>query len=184
MNLSKRIKGTIAMLMFLCGTVCLNATTITVTNWNDSGSGSLRDAIATAVDGDTINFDPTVDEHPIVLTSGQLEINKSITICGNGEDKTIVDGNNGPSIFYFCSPNTANLQYITVQCAGSTNSKEGRGIMNVGTLSISYSTITNNKGRYDGVGIRNTGTLSISNSTISNNHGTGDGLQGGGRHQQ
>ena len=34
------------------------ATTITVTNGNDSGPGSLRQALADAQDGDTINFDP------------------------------------------------------------------------------------------------------------------------------
>ena len=34
------------------------ANTITVTNTNDSGPGSLRPALADANDGDTIHFDP------------------------------------------------------------------------------------------------------------------------------
>ena len=47
------------------------STTITVTNTNDSGPGSLRDALAVANDGDTI--DATGVSGTILLTSGQLE---------------------------------------------------------------------------------------------------------------
>src|SRR5258708_30538568 len=36
------------------------ATTITVTNGNDSGPGSLRQALVDANDGDTINFDASL----------------------------------------------------------------------------------------------------------------------------
>ena len=34
----------------------VHAATLTVTNTNDSGVGSLRGALASAVDGDTIDF--------------------------------------------------------------------------------------------------------------------------------
>src|SRR6188472_2984601 len=54
------------------------ATTITVTNGNDSGPGSLRQALAQANDGDTINFDPSVGV--VTLTTAELTIAKSITI--------------------------------------------------------------------------------------------------------
>jgi hypothetical protein len=43
--------------LLLCATaVCARANTITVTNTNDSGPGSLRQALDNANDGDTINF--------------------------------------------------------------------------------------------------------------------------------
>ena len=48
----------------------LPADIIVVTNTNDSGPGSLRDALTVANDGDTINFDSSLKGQTITLTSG------------------------------------------------------------------------------------------------------------------
>src|SRR5213594_2777454 len=64
------------------------ATTITVTNGNDSGPGSLRQALADANDGDTINFDPSVNI--VMLTTAELAINKSVTLSGAPQMVTVV----------------------------------------------------------------------------------------------
>src|SRR5204863_4268000 len=56
--------------------------TLTVTSANDSGAGSLRDAIAAAQSGDTIAFDAGLAGQAISLTGGELAINKSLTIHG------------------------------------------------------------------------------------------------------
>ncbi len=58
------------------------ASIIVVTNTNDSGTGSLRDALAAANDGDTI--DATGVSGTILLTSGELQINRNVTINGAG----------------------------------------------------------------------------------------------------
>jgi hypothetical protein len=50
------------------------AATITVTNTSDNGAGSLRQAIANAHDGDTIDFGVT---GTITLTTGELLVDKS-----------------------------------------------------------------------------------------------------------
>src|SRR5215469_12437429 len=74
------------------------ATTIVVTNTNDSGSGSLRQALADANDGDTI--DATGVSGTILLTSGQLDVHKSITLNGPGANNLTVDGNAQSRVFY------------------------------------------------------------------------------------
>lgn len=53
-----------------------------VTNTNDSGTGSLRQMISDASSGDTICFDPSLYGETIHLSTGALEINKSLTILG------------------------------------------------------------------------------------------------------
>jgi len=55
--------------------------TITVTNTNDSGPDSLRQALADANNGDIIGFAVT---GTIRLTSGEMLVDKSITILGPG----------------------------------------------------------------------------------------------------
>src|SRR5215475_858217 len=62
-------------------------TTITVTNGNDSGSGSLRQALADANDGDTINFDASVGT--VILTAAELAIDKSLTLSGAPQMVTV-----------------------------------------------------------------------------------------------
>src|SRR5258706_12785192 len=71
------------------------AATITVTSTADSGAGSLRDAIATASSGDTINISVT---GTITLT-GTLMISKSLTISGPGASDLAVSGNNAARVF-------------------------------------------------------------------------------------
>ncbi len=61
----------------------VSAALLTVTNLNDDGPGSLREAIALANDGDRIEFAVT---GTIALTSGQLTIDKDLTIHGPGAD--------------------------------------------------------------------------------------------------
>ena len=67
----------------------LPANIIVVTNTNDSGPGSLRDALSIANDGDTI--DATGVSGTILLTSGELQINHNVTINGPGAENLAVN---------------------------------------------------------------------------------------------
>ena len=62
-----------------------------VCNGNDSGSGSLRRAILFASSGDTITFAPSVTT--VTLTSGELVIDKNLTITGPGANRLTVTTN-------------------------------------------------------------------------------------------
>jgi len=78
--------GVVAVLLLCAAAIIVEATTITVTNTNDSGPGSLRQALADADDGDSISFDSSLNGQSIILTGGELLVDKSITISGPGAD--------------------------------------------------------------------------------------------------
>ncbi len=64
------------------------AATIAVTNGNDSGRGSLRQAIHDASPGDTIDFAPGVAS--VNLTTDELVIDKNLTIIGPRDNSLTV----------------------------------------------------------------------------------------------
>jgi len=163
--------------------ITASAATITVANTNDSGAGSLRQALTDAAPGDTINFDATVFSSPqtITLTSGQLVIDKDLTIQGPGASLLSISGNSyGYSVFSINSGVTATLDGISIKEGRGGFIGGGGGINNGGTLTVTNSTISNN-GAYVGGGIANGGILTVSNSTISNNGAyAGGGIANGG----
>ncbi len=75
---------------------------ITVTNTNDSGAGSLRDAIAKANTGDTILFASNLANQTITLTSGQLLVRngKNLTFDGSGAANLTISGNNTSRVLF------------------------------------------------------------------------------------
>src|SRR5947199_10475701 len=102
--------GTCRILFASClSALCLialnaQAATITVTNTNDSGAGSLRQAIADAHDGDTVDFGVT---GTITLTTGELLVNKNVILNGRGSDHLIVVGNHARRVVYVSGGVTA-----------------------------------------------------------------------------
>src|SRR3954447_23054545 len=135
----------------------VHAATITVTNTNDSGPGSLRQALTAANDGDTINF---AVSGTITLTSGGLPVNKSLTISGPGADRFSIDGNQALAVFGVFPDKTAAISGLTV-------SNGQIGIWNEqGTLAVNNCTVTGNSE----VGVYNDGTLNIANCIITSTH--------------
>ncbi|HEV8417600.1 MAG TPA: right-handed parallel beta-helix repeat-containing protein [Candidatus Udaeobacter sp.] len=157
------------------------ATTITVTNTNDSGPGSLRQALADADDGDTINFDVSLKGRTIALSSGELVIDKSITITGPGSDQLAVGVQNFQytfRIFHVMASPTVTIEGLTI---GPSLYFYGCGIQNdQASLTINNCAVTGNNALTSGAGISNGGTLTINNSRISGNalqyQGTGAGI--------
>src|SRR5438067_2509642 len=104
-----------------------------VTNTADSGPGSLRQALADAHDGDTIQFDPALNGQTINLTTGELVIDKNITISGPGPDLLTVSEVYIPKFLYrilHVRPgHTVTIAGLTIS-GGYANGSVGGGILN------------------------------------------------------
>ena len=190
--------------------ISVRASTLLVTNTNDSDPGSLRQALADAIDGDTISFDPALNGQTINLTSAELAVDKNITINGPGPNSLAVSGGNFRA-FHVMPQHSVTIEGLTVRdgrggiyndhaaltvsnCVVRRNwGGYGGGAYNDGTLTIINSTITENCACDTGVayggGVYNDGTLTIINSTVSNNsaplissqgEGHGGGIYSGG----
>lgn len=169
------------LVLALVGALPSFANTITVTNTDDSGAGSLRDAIATAASGDTINFNVPVPA-TITLTSGYLTIDKNLTITGPGAAQLAISGNKTYfKVFWIDSGVTVTISGLTVENGATVSgtSDAGGGILNFGTLTLMNSTVTGNSAPgSEGGGILSYGALTLTDSTVSGNSaGAGGGIR-------
>lgn len=167
--------GVLITLLLLCATpIAVQANIITVANTNDSGPGSLRQALANANNGDIIGFAVT---GTIGLTSGELLVDHSITISGPGAENLVVSGNAKSTVFHVAPGETVTISGLTVTNGYSTGS--GGGIHNDhATLTLNNCTITGNQGgaiyneaEYQGGPIY--ATLLINNCSVTDNSGRG-----------
>ena len=69
---------------------------IVVANTNDSGAGSLRQAIAEASPGEIV----VVPKGTYKLTSGELAVSKSLTIAGADPTSTTIDAQGASRVFH------------------------------------------------------------------------------------
>ena len=167
---------------------CSFAGTITVTNINDSGAGSLRQAVLDAVDSDTIRFDENLIStgSATITLSSFIQFDKGLVFKGlyNSTDTLYISGSNTTQIFnsQFNFASNRNL-VIDSLCLINANSTSGGGAIEFyggDSLIVSNATFINNTGDDGGaINVRgNSNTFfRLDNSTISNNHSA---HQGGG----
>ncbi|MBI3851466.1 MAG: CSLREA domain-containing protein [Verrucomicrobia bacterium] len=172
-----------------CGLLLLfsaaQAATLTVTNLDDSGPGSLRQAIADAAPGDTIDFATNVTG-TITLTSGELVVTNDLTISGPGATNLTVSGNFTSRVLLTTNGSIA-ISGVTIANGYLPPNDDyldpnfrGAGIYNATTLVISNCVVSGNTNlaRNFGGGICNIGALTVIRSTIAKNHAVwGGGIQ-------
>ncbi len=185
----------LAGIVLILGIPSVNATTFTVTTLDDElnsdGDCSLREAITAA------NTNAAVDACPagevgmdmisfgvngtILLDSTLPAIEDHLVLSGPGAANLILSGNSSVSAMTVTAGILLDLTGLTIADA------LGSGIVNSGTLSVTSSVFTNNKGGWiniedddlqAGGAIRNYGTLFVQDSTFSSNWGS-DGSESG-----
>ena len=151
--------------------------TLTVTNTNDDGDGSLRAAVAGAALSDIIEF--SLPPHSVItLTSAGLDV-FGIRIKGPGANLLTIQRSAAAANFaVFVTDNTTSISGLTIANGrADPDSPGGGGILNIGYLTLNNCVITGNTAG-DGGGIYNQGVLTVKNCTITKNSAdsTGGGI--------
>ncbi len=143
-----------------------------VTIADDDGPGSLRRVIASASPGSTITFAVNV-RGMIMLTSGDLSIDRSLTIRGPGAQALAISGGNSGHIVHVLPGITVSMRDLSF-VNSNTGSTESGFIKNEGTLTLANSIISGNTSSTAGGGIvnMNKGKLTLIGSTVSKNRST------------
>jgi hypothetical protein len=165
--------------------------TITVANGNDSGAGSLREAVATAPPGEVI----VLPAGTYTLTSGTLMVEKSLTIEGHSSaDTTIRAGGAFGVIMVPAGPLELNLADLTIRDGNIVaSSATGAGILSISAelnldhVSVTHNTVNANGapgvagGSASGAGLAViSGSLELLDSSVSENTASAVGGSGKG----
>ncbi len=146
-----------------------------VTTVADSGAGSLRYVVTNAAAGATVTFTVT---GVITLTSGDIGINKNLTIQGPGAGTLAINANHASGVFNIQSGSVVTISGLTIENGSSGN---GAGIYNNGSLTVDSSTLVNNAVSGSGGAIFNDNVLTLTNSSLISNSAE---LMGGGLYNQ
>ncbi|MCP4541984.1 MAG: DUF11 domain-containing protein [Chloroflexi bacterium] len=155
--------------------LCL-PTIIAVTDTVDSGAGSLRQAVAEVCKGGTITFDAGLAGKTITLTE-QIALSQDVTISGTVP--ITINGGGTTRVFQIDSGAHVTLHSLTI--SNGNVGGAGGGIGNMGMLTVTHCTLSNNNtSDYLGGGIYNGAVLMLRHSTLYNNNTTTQ--DGGGIH--
>lgn len=156
---------------------------MTVTNTNNSGRGSLSDAIFRGNRSGlplTINFDLPAGLQTI---PGAFELTDDFTINGPGQDRLTIDGGGTYRVFDIAIGSTVNINNLIIAnglAAGRDPFGYGGGVYNAGRLNL-YQVRFNRNQAVDGGAIYNTGTstsnsfLTVENCIFTDNHASRNG---------
>ncbi len=150
---------------------------LVVSNNNDSGAGSLRQAILSSLSGQIVTFSTNLSGATITLTSGELLLNQNLAIDASLLPGGIqINANTNSRIFEVNSGNGANvaLNWLTLTNGADHSGNGGGAIYNNNFLTLNHCTLSGNSiaaypGGNGGAICNNNGSLILNQCTLSGN---------------
>jgi hypothetical protein len=137
MTFASCARSTGAALLLVALADVAHASLVTVTSLADAGAGSLRQAIALANAGDTIQFASVLSG--AIVFGTPLALSKDVSIVGNGA--IALDGNDATVVLQISSGTQVTLENLIVQRGRNV---AGGGIYNAGHVTLSHCILRNN----------------------------------------
>jgi hypothetical protein len=162
------------------GAVEIGSASLAVTNTNDAGPGSLRQTIldASPIDADTVTLAPNVS-NTITLTSGEIVLNKSLTVVGPAANRLTVSGNNSSRVFHVTG-GSPYLQSLNIT-RGLAADYGGGILVDAGALFLSDCQVVSNATAFfasgGGIFVSGNALLSLLNCSVTHNQAS---ISGGG----
>jgi len=165
----------------------VTAATLQVTNCNDAGSGSLRQTVAAAQSGDTVDLRGLNCGGVISLVSGELAIDVAdLTLIGPGANNLMLDdgnlGRTGTMVNHRGS-GTLRLERLSLSGPGGAYTIVNNSgvptaacVTSNGTLALDHAVITQCKNSKGGAIVHG---LTMQDSTVSHNNRNGVTVTGG-----
>ncbi|MDX1449895.1 MAG: family 16 glycosylhydrolase, partial [Acidimicrobiia bacterium] len=152
-------------------------TELVVTNLDDSGAGSLREALGVIAEGGTITFDSGLAGGTLTLTSGALAIDSSVTVDASAAAPVTISAGDASRVVQVGAGATVAMNDLVIRDGAA--GPQGGGILNLGSLSLDRVVVTDNTENsagpanfaFGGGGIYNGdgATLNLTDSTVANN---------------
>ncbi len=152
-------------------------TELVVSNLDDSGPGSLREALSLIAEDGTITFDAALAGGTMTLTSGQLTVDRSVTVDASGAAPVTISGGDVSRVLQVEPGAVVSLNDLVIR--DGVAAPQGGGILNYGSLNLDRVVVTDNTensagpasfdlgggGIYNGDGA----ALTLTDSTVSDN---------------
>ncbi len=174
----------IAAVLIFCSHIAVSAVTLTVTNLNDSGDGSLRQAITdsnSSPEFDVINVAVT---GTVLLETGLPTISDSVIINGGSQNGFIISGQNIAALrpINVSAPGiVVEIRDLTVTGGNTTSQGGGVRVENGAIVTMTNVTVTMNTATGGGgINVASSGTLFLIDSLVTNNTVSSSGGDGGG----
>jgi hypothetical protein len=148
------------------------AATITVANTNDSGAGSVRQAISDAIGGDTIAIPGGTYE-----LASALVVDKSLTFIGAGARSTVLDGGGATRIFSLQQP-AAQVTIVRITMRDGKGTNGGALTSEVPVTLTDDAILGSTAGGGNGGGLYTTAAFTMERDLVAGN--TAPGGDGGG----